>query len=71
MRTEKKMNDGSKSARPHLLDRLVRRLCPIRRVHHIVYSYGWVIPFFKLGYFERYGVKKVSSYHDCTATGIY
>ena len=46
----------------------------IHRVHHIVYSFGWVLfPFLpvSLGYFPGFGVRvaKKKFFHDCTKHG--
>ena len=43
----------------------------IHRVHHVTWSYGYVFTPLGLGYFERYGCRRVESYHDCTRTGVY
>jgi len=45
----------------------------VNRIHHIHYSYGYKLPFLKLGFFKRYDwrIIKDIQYHNCTKSGIY
>lgn len=61
--------------------RLLQYITGVHRIHHIYWSYGWKLPFIRLGYFPRdafgqkHGFKKLqgrgSHHHDCTKTGVY
>lgn len=64
--------------------RLVQFLTGVHAIHHLQYSYGYKLPFFKIGWFKNYGWKNFSSdnykdlngndmkgYHNCTLTGTY
>lgn len=64
--------------------RLLQLLTFVHAIHHIQYSYGYKLPFLKIGWFENYGWKSfydmkfkskngepIKGYHNCTLTGIY
>lgn len=64
--------------------RLVQLPTSVHYIHHLQYSYGFKLPFIKIGWFKNYGLKNFSkdnfktakgkalnSYHNCTLTGIY
>lgn len=64
--------------------RIVQFLTGVNRIHHLQYSYGFKLPFVKIGWFDKYGWKNFSkdnykcrkgndlkSYHNCTLTGVY
>lgn len=65
--------------------RLLQLVTGVHFVHHFVYSYGFKLPFFEIGYFENFGWQKTNRpklrgvdgkninkpYHNCTLTGVY
>lgn len=66
------------------IKRVIQFLTGIHRIHHVLHSYGYKLPFFKIGYFDDYGWvnfssdnfktkkgEKLKGYHNCTLTGIY
>lgn len=57
------------------LIRTFQLITGVNKVHHIYYSYGYKIPFLKVGYFPTHSWKKMKGhgidYHNCTVTGIY
>ena len=66
------------------IKRLIQFLTFIHKIHHIQYSYGFKLPFLKIGWFYNYGWKNfnhfkfkdkkgnnLKGYHNCTVSGIY
>lgn len=62
--------------------RVVQAVTGVHRIHHILWSYGWRMPFCNVAFFERFGWRRLDprieslrsqsmSYHDCTTSGIY
>tara|TARA_B100000768_G_scaffold78177_1_gene74337 strand:- start:134 stop:358 length:225 start_codon:yes stop_codon:yes gene_type:complete len=64
--------------------RFVQFLTGVNCIHHLQYSYGYKLPFLKIGWFYNYGWKKtdkykfkgrdgnsLKGYHNCTLTGVY
>ena len=64
--------------------RLVQFLTGVNCIHHLQYSYGYKLPFVKVGWFYNFGWKNFSEfkfkdrkgnaskgYHNCTLTGTY
>ena len=52
--------------------RFLQKITGFHRIHHILESYGYKIPFICYGYFDRYGLRKINNqYHDCTISGKY
>lgn len=45
----------------------------VHRIHHINYSYGYMLWPIGVGYFQKHGFKWCArkQYHNCTTTGIY
>jgi hypothetical protein len=53
------------------MKRFFQLISGIHRIHHIHYSYGWKIPFIKVGYFKNGWKKLNNQYHNCTKTNVY
>lgn len=52
--------------------RWLQLITGFHRIHHILESYGYKIPFVPYGYFDRYGLRKINNqYHNCTISNIY
>ena len=64
--------------------RIIEFLTGFHKIHHLVYSYGYKVPFIKVGYFMHYGfiyfgkekhfTKEgflLKGYHNCTLTNVY
>jgi len=61
--------------------RIVQFITGFHRIHHINYSFGYKLPFLKIGYFndkkhyKQFGFKRIKGhaidYHNCTTTGIF
>lgn len=70
-----------KAKAPKRAWRLLQRVTGFHRIHHMYWSYGWLVPIIRVGYFhndsfgQKHGYKKLKGrgidYHDCTKTGIY
>jgi hypothetical protein len=64
--------------------RIVQFITGVNRIHHLQYSYGFKLPFVKIGWFDNYGWIRfdksklkdrkgnaLKGYHNCTLTGVY
>lgn len=64
--------------------RTLQLLSGIHYIHHIYFSYGHKLAFINIGYFPKYGFKKIRTvilrdndnvfrlpFHNCTLTGVY
>lgn len=52
--------------------RFLQLVTGIHRIHHVAYSYGWLVGF-GFAYFGSKGWRNIVTvdYHDCTLTGVY
>ena len=62
-------------ARRNLM-RVLQLATGIHRIHHVEYSYGWLVWPLGVGWFPsrkavRCGLRRRKHYHNCTLTGIY
>lgn len=59
------------------MKRFIQIITGFHRIHNMMYSYGFKIPFISYGYFDKYGLQKINTpngykgYHDCTKTNKY
>lgn len=53
------------------IKRLIQLITGFHRIHDILNSYGYKIPFSKYAYFDRYGLQKTTQYHNCTKENMY
>lgn len=64
--------------------RLLQLITGVHYVHHLLYSFGFKVPFIELAYFKNYGWRKINDfkvkdkngkdikpYHNCSITGNY
>lgn len=57
----------------HPVVRILQVIICVHRIHHIRYSFGWLIWPFGIAYFKGYGLKRIhrNEYHDCAIIGIF